>query len=131
MENDGNRKMTEGGSNDSTDDDAAGCDGKTKFGCEGEMDNGDENDDVGNDGGVDIDNDNDANGGDGMSKTDRNDNADGGGSNINYGGSVDGNVVFDTKICDEAHGDEQIKNVAGDLAEFNGSYKVETIVGVM
>ena len=72
-----------------------------------------------------------------MSKADCDDGADGGGGNSNDDGSVDGDGIFEN-LCvdgeggDEADdGDEQTESVAGDLAECNGSSKMEMTVGVM
>ena len=134
--------MGEGGSIDGgDDDDVGGGDGKRKADCEGEAEDdhgGDNyNGSVDNEDGVDINDSNDANGGDGMTKTDRDDDADGGGGNSNDDGVVDGTVGFekwcvDGKGGDEADdGDEQIEIAPGDLAECNGSSKMELRVGVM
>ena len=72
-----------------------------------------------------------------MSKTDCDDDTDGGDGNSNDDGSVGGTVLFgkwcvDGKGGDEADdGDEQTDSVASDLAECNGSSKMEMRVGVM
>ena len=72
-----------------------------------------------------------------MSKTDCDDDTDGGDGNSNDDGSVGGMVLFgkwcvDGKGGDEADdSDEQTDSVASDLAECNGSSKMEMRVGVM
>ena len=72
-----------------------------------------------------------------MSKGDFDDDADGGSGNNNADGSVDGDDIFEN-WCVDGEGsddaddyDEQTENVAGDLAECNGSSKIEIRVGVM
>ena len=71
-----------------------------------------------------------------MSKADCDNDADGGG-NSNDDGSVDGDGIFenwcaDWEGADEAdNADEQTDSVAGDLAECNGSSKMEMTGGVM
>ena len=126
--------MAEGDSND------GGDDGKRKVGCDGEADDADGDDNNGcvdNNGGVDINDGNDTNDGDCMSKTDCNDDADGGGGNSHDDGSVCGNGIFGKWCVDGKDGDEvddggeQTESVASDLAECNGSSKMEMRVGVM
>ena len=63
-----------------------------------------------------------------MSKTDCDDDADG---NSSDDCSVDENGIFGKWCVYGRGGDEQIVNVAGDLAECNGSSKMEMRVGVM
>ena len=135
--------MAESCSNDDGDIDNAGGDKcKRKVDCEGEMDDDDRDNDNGSvedDAAVDVNDGNVANGGDSMSKTDCDDDeADGDDGNSNDGDdSTDGDGIFenwcvDGERGDEAdYGDEETESVAGNLAECNGSSKMEMTVGVM
>ena len=88
-------------------------------------------------GGADINDENNANGEDSLGKSDCNDDADGGSGNGNDDGSVDGDGIFDNWCVDGGggdevdDGDEQTESVADDLAECDGSSKMEMKVGVM
>ena len=72
-----------------------------------------------------------------MSKVDCDNDADGGGDNRNDDGSADGDGIFENWCFDGEGGDEaddgneQTENVTGDLAECNGSSRMEMTVGVM
>ena len=118
--------MGDGGSKDSGYDDADDIDVKRKVGC---GDEADDDSDVNDNGGVDIDNANGANDGDGMRKTERDDDTDCSGVNGSDDRDVDGNGVFDTKVVMRLT--IVTTKLAGDLAECNGSSKMERRVVVM
>ena len=72
-----------------------------------------------------------------MSKGDFDDDADGGGGNSNDDDSVDGNGIFGKWRVDGKGGDktddgiEQTEIVVGDLAQCDGSSRLEMRVGVI
>ena len=139
VDNDSNSKVTKSCSNDAgDDDDARGGEGAWKADCGDEADDDDgDNDNGGVDDDCGVDNGNDANGGDKMSKAGCDDDADGGDGNSNDDGSADGDSIFENWCVDGEggddtdDGDEQTGSVARDLAECNGSSKMEMTVGLM